>query len=307
MIGRGPRWWGRSNSLPVTTYLRNPGGLGHYRGAGPSLLEVPCGHDGRLVCLREIMKEFAPDYIVHYVQVFLTEASRTPETDQTIIGPTHSLNLLLDDLVPQFKERGLTSAYDLLVRLRVTIREPGGLPAGEMVGLTMDLMRRIQDDMKRSVYLRLEGDESAFYEGTKPTWGNAFSVFDIQQEAEEGARCYAVGRYPATAFHMMRVLEVGLNSLAAELQVDYEHKNWENVINEVESKLRQIDKSQDPDRKAKVHFYSEVALHFRFLKDAWRNYVMHVKERCTQSMAHSTLGHVSEMMGHLANKRPWLS
>src|SRR5258708_27237815 len=273
----------------------------------PDIPEVPCAHPDRLICLAAIMKEFTPHYIVHMVQVLLTEASNTPDNDTTIVGPTSGFRTLLADLLKEFDARGLTSSWDLLERLRFTIDSGGGIPALDLVTLTMDLIRRIQDDMKRALYLRLEGEESDYYSGKKPDWGKALSAFDIRDEVSEGTRSFGVGRYPAAAFHMMRVLEVGLNALAAELSVPYEHRNWENIINDIEARVREIDKSPDPHRKAKLHFYSAVAIHFRFLKDAWRNYVMHVKEPYSPATAHTTIRHVSEFMAQLAERRPWLS
>jgi hypothetical protein len=161
-------------------------------------------------------------------------------------------------------------------------------------------------EMQHVSFLRLEGDEGDYFDGRKPSWGDSFTRFPlIREEAIQGGKAYAVGLYPACAFHMMRILEIALNTLAEELGVTFEHRNWQNILNDLEAAVREIDKSHDPHKKAKSHFYSGVALHFFFLKDAWRNYAMHVKEPWDQGRALSVMNHVSELTRALALDRPW--
>ena len=252
------------------------------------------------------MKEFAPDVIVHMVKVLVNEARDTPEGDTRIIAPTSPFKGLLGDMTSWCEERGLNSTYDLLVRIGVSLAS-GSLTAGEVAALTSDLIHRIQDDMARSVYLRLEDDEPKYYKGTKLDWGLARERFPIADDADEGSKCFGLGRYPAAVFHMMRVLDIGLHALAEELEVPFSQHysaNWENIINDIEARTKQIP-STDPDRKLRLHFYSAAASHFFFVKEAWRNYVMHVKASHNQGSALMVMLGVSEFMKQLAAERPW--
>lgn len=53
----------------------------------------------------------------------------------------------------------------------------------------------------------------------------------ISLEAEEASKCYALGRSTACVFHLMRILELGLNSLAHSLGVSFQRRNaWRNHV-----------------------------------------------------------------------------
>jgi uncharacterized protein YjiS (DUF1127 family) len=42
--------------------------------------------------------------------------------------------------------------------------------------------------------------------------------------------------------------------------------------------------------------YSEAALHFRYLKNAWRNHIMHVRHTYELPKSSQILGHVSDFL-----------
>jgi hypothetical protein len=99
----------------------------------------------------------------------------------------------------------------------------------------------------------------------------------------------------------MRVLERGLGALAVKFAVDFKHTNWDNVIGQIESKIKKMDSSLGLDWKEQQRFCSQAATQFRFLKDAWRNHVMHVSNvPYDAGRAFSILVHVGEVMQALA-------
>jgi hypothetical protein len=99
----------------------------------------------------------------------------------------------------------------------------------------------------------------------------------------------------------MRILERGLGSLATKFGVNFGHTNWHNVIEEVEKRIRKMDSSFGADWKEQQKFYSQAATHFMFLKEGWRNHVMHVRDvSYDEGRALSVFGHVREFMQALA-------
>jgi HEPN domain-containing protein len=166
-----------------------------------------------------------------------------------------------------------------------------------------ELRRRVEDEFSSTTLcMRIEPDKAELYHG-KDLFGSQVS----QQfpsailEMEEAAKCLALGRATATVFHCMRILELGLNSLAKALNINSEHRNWEHVINDIEAAIKKIssDTGKPSDWKDRLHFYSEAALHFRFLKEAWRNYTMHNREWYTEESAITVFNHVKEFMKQL--------
>lgn len=134
--------------------------------------------------------------------------------------------------------------------------------------------------------------------------GAAFpsAVFDI---AESGA-CLALDRGSGCVFHLMRVLEIGLIVLGAKFEVSLAHTNWAPAIDEIERKVREMHK--DPNLKAlrdckeQQEFYAQAASHFGVLKDAWRNYTMHVRGKYTEEEAERIFETVKGFMQKLAER-----
>jgi hypothetical protein len=66
-------------------------------------------------------------------------------------------------------------------------------------------------------------------------------------------------------------------------------KNWKNVIDGIEKKIRELEGMKTGQVKdAKLKAYSEAAVQFRYFKDAWRNHVAHLRATYDDDQAHST-------------------
>jgi myo-inositol catabolism protein IolC len=103
--------------------------------------------------------------------------------------------------------------------------------------------------------------------------------------------------------HLMRVLELGLHSLADQLGVSFQNANWQNIIDQIEKHIRTMSSAtHGTNRKSDQQFYSEAAAHFRVLKDAWRNHSMHIHERYGEEKAEAIFNSVRAFMQHLATK-----
>jgi hypothetical protein len=123
-------------------------------------------------------------------------------------------------------------------------------------------------------------------------------------DIKDAGNCYAHGTDTACVMHLMRVLELGLKSLAKAFKFKSDHANWGALIDQIETKIRDIEKKKRKPRnwRADRQFYSEAAKDFRYVKDAWRNYAMHVHERYDGPQALSIMNHVRELMQHIATR-----
>ena len=130
------------------------------------------------------------------------------------------------------------------------------------------------------------------------------AIVDIR----EAGTCYALGRYTASVFHLMRVLEIALHKLANDLGVAFpaaiELENWHNIIEKIESAIRDREKQlpKGMQKSAEMQYYSEAAKEFRYFKDAWRNHVSHSRVEYDIHDATKIMEHVREFMQHLAKK-----
>ena len=134
--------------------------------------------------------------------------------------------------------------------------------------------------------------------------GNAFP--GAMQDIGESGICLALDRGSSCVFHLMRVLEIGLTVLGAKFSVSLAHTNWAPAIEEIESKIRDMHKDPAwkalPDCKLQQEFYAQAATHFGILKDAWRNYTMHVRGFYTEEQAERIFENVKGFMQKLAER-----
>ncbi len=102
----------------------------------------------------------------------------------------------------------------------------------------------------------------------------------------------------------MRLLEVGLSSLATGLGISMTTENWNTILNDIENEIRTRNKAthgqswKDKDEP----FFAQAATHFRLVKNAWRNHAMHGKEKYTDEEAKEIYDSVRSFMRHLSDR-----
>jgi hypothetical protein len=112
--------------------------------------------------------------------------------------------------------------------------------------------------------------------------------------------CFAVEQYDACVFHLMRVLEHGIRVLATKFNVPFQNTTWHTIIQQIEASVRGMNSSFGADWKEQQKFCSEAASQFMFLKDAWRNHIMHLSDVYDEGKALSVFRHSHELMRTLA-------
>jgi hypothetical protein len=125
---------------------------------------------------------------------------------------------------------------------------------------------------------------------------------NTKNDIEAAVDCYTLGHNTAAVFHSMRVLEHGLRELAAAVNLTFDVQQWQNIIEQIESEIREIGNRwpKSPLKSEWTSFYSSAAKEFFYFKDGWRNYVSHGGDPYDDHQAHSVLEHVRAFMSHLA-------
>jgi hypothetical protein len=136
---------------------------------------------------------------------------------------------------------------------------------------------------------------------------------DCKEDSERAIDCYALEQNTACVFHLMRVTEFGLRSLAKKLRVTITHSgkacpleygDWEKVIAGIKNKIAQIrSTAAGPKKQAKLEFYSDAADHCVFMKDIWRNNVSHTRKAYNDSEAKAALDRVQDFMRFLSAQK----
>jgi hypothetical protein len=110
---------------------------------------------------------------------------------------------------------------------------------------------------------------------------------EARQDIKEAGNCIAASLYNASIFHLMRASEYGLRKLGRRVRVRLSHKGkpqpldtatWDKVINAVKAKLQSGHAmNYGAARAEKIRFLSDLADRCSFIKDLWRNDVMHTR------------------------------
>lgn len=160
-------------------------------------------------------------------------------------------------------------------------------------GLKHQLIYRYSDE-KSSVLVRWKEDWKIIYETFPPTQPDILAAVD----------CWALGHGTAAVFHLMRVLEYGIEALARNVGREPGIQNWQNIIDQIECEIRHLGKTL-PSGKGKsdrMRFLSEAAKEFVYFKDGWRNYVSHNRATYDEHQARSVLEHVRSFMTVVAEQ-----
>lgn len=233
--------------------------------------------------------------IVHFISRSHEKSGKPSAASQ------NSTLLQLNKIEKECRKLSLELCVDQIDRIKKELNRVSFEGLGRQLH---ELQCRLLDETKRTLFMFIPKPKQRFYSLPLNQFG--VNIKPARKEIQEAGRCYAAGRNTACVLHLMRVLEVGLNALAIKFGVPFEHTNWDNIITPIEKKIKEIEATPNhlkpPKWKDDRKFYSEVAAQFRFLKDAYRNYAMHVHETYDETDAREIYNHVSSVMRHLATK-----
>jgi HEPN domain-containing protein len=202
-------------------------------------------------------------------------------------------------------EHDLASSYQKCERIIEKMAElQNRVTSGEMYHWLTDLRERCEDDLKGELFLHLSLTEARLYNSPKEEWGHSISKFhQTIGDIEEAAKCLALARYTGAVFHLQRVMEFGLKSLAVKLGKPFDKNSWDSHLKDIERELEARYKaagSRTPDEE----FYSEAAAQIGHIKVAWRNPTMHIDRTYTPEVARDIWNAVKAFMRHLATRVP---
>ena len=132
---------------------------------------------------------------------------------------------------------------------------------------------------------------------------------NARQDIKEAGNCLAASLATASIFHLMRVAEHGLRTLAKRLRVTLIHTGqrmpiefggWDKVITGIKNKIAEARRlPAGPKRQAKLEAYSNAADHCEYMKDIWRNNMAHARKPYTPTEAVGVMERVRDFMKFL--------
>jgi len=156
--------------------------------------------------------------------------------------------------------------------------------------LLHDLFHRVLDEMESARFFAVP--ERALLD-FKEADGFGFEVArafpSAKLDIQESISCYILGRYTASVFHLMRVLEISLKAFGDWLGVPLSKSHtWGEIINAIE-------KSGKTGKQT-----AEIIFHLINIKNAWRNPTMHVERTYDEELARDLLRETKRFTSQLA-------
>lgn len=263
---------------------------------------------GRLWSVWELMEDLKLGELLKTFHGIITVSSLGTD-DEAIIKPAWRslLDADLQILLPHCERLGLVVSAEYVRQARKVL-DTGGFVGGRQTGsiarITNMIVDAIEIELRARPCFAMRPEHAAFYSDRALFGQDVEDCFpSASPEISEAGKCFALARYSAAVYHLMRCLEVGLNCLAANFKIPFENQNWQNILDQIEKAVNAMTPaSHGPTWKADQHFYSEAATYFRLFKNAWRNYAMHLHERYDEERAQSIYDNVRSFMRHLATK-----
>ena len=171
----------------------------------------------------------------------------------------------------------------------------GNLSSMRLLRAISDTEITIRREMSIVQFFYMPSSEADFYEKPELFGKKVNARFPkIQFDMIEAGNCFAMGRGTACVFHLMRIMEIGVQEFGAALGVTLTgQKNWQNILDEINKAIKVLPKSP------KTVAMSEAAANLYSVKLAWRNEVMHPNDFYTTAEAKNLIGQVKLFMGQL--------
>jgi hypothetical protein len=171
-----------------------------------------------------------------------------------------------------------------------------GTTVGKMTRSLTELDNTIRREMSTHWFFHLEESRAAFYMQNELFGVEVNAKFpSIAFDMVEAGNCYAMGRGTACVFHLMRIMEVGVQAFGAKLGVALAHeKNWQNILDEVNKAIRAL-----PPKGPTTVQLSQISSNLYAVKLAWRNEVMHPHDTYTLEEAENLITQVKLFMEQL--------
>lgn len=189
-------------------------------------------------------------------------------------------------------------------RLRKRLEEEHVLLNRDLVvALINEFEANLQEQLTDWLYFAVPPQRKWMYLEPEKWFGTSVveAFPDTRRDARDACQCFALAQWTASVFHSMRIAEHGLHWLADALGVTWHFENWKNVIDQIEKEIRKRENQpKGPEKSAELEFYSRVASHFWYFKEAWRNHVSHSRASYDEQDAVQVLNNVRDVMRDLA-------
>lgn len=180
---------------------------------------------------------------------------------------------------PKCEEVDLDGAVDQIDRV-LSFLQQENITFRQLSESLSELRNRIRDQLKRIQFFYVPQERVKYYAEPMKGWEKIIEKWgETTSDIEEASKCLALGRYAATIYHSLQIVEIGLVALGGLIGVSDPKSGWAAVT----SALKKIVEKPYPQRtdfeKQHSAFLEQVQGTAEALKNAWRNKISHAQGR----------------------------
>ena len=229
---------------------------------------------------------------LHSISLIDHKSTQKLEYPDNFIENINSLIAQLEQIDLQF---AVISAKEL-----VTIMSQKSTPfvlTHDDLRLMREIKKRIMDefDIKKVFILSLP---TVNYYDSLNSWQKVINEYpSLTYDIDESGKCLSFTRYTASVFHLMRIIEKGVQLLGDHLEIQNTNtKTWGEIICNINAAIN------NNKNQGKRQQYNEVTTYLTNIRIAWRNEVMHPKDTYTEEETIGIYSATHIFMTHLVTE-----
>lgn len=149
----------------------------------------------------------------------------------------------------------------------------------EVATLVGELRTRLIDELNEREFLYVPPARVEYYKNPMLMGKAVNDQFPAAiDDIEAAGKCLALGQGTACVLHTMRVMDVGLKTLAKSLGIPYA-PSWESYLDQISKKIGEKHKNKTKKWKRDEKFYRDLSRDLLVVKQVWRNPTMHVDRK----------------------------
>jgi hypothetical protein len=175
----------------------------------------------------------------------------------------------------------------------------------DMKARAYELRQVVWDEMEEHLFVWIPAERASFYskDAEAILGAQCCARFpSIKREVEESGKCYAVGRYTASAFHLTRAAEAGVQALAKAIKFKPPHNQWSLVFERMKKEYDTPPAQRPKHWKTHGRFLTMVWSDLVLAAKVWRNDIAHLVAIYTEEQAKELLEVLPKLLRDLATK-----
>jgi hypothetical protein len=152
-----------------------------------------------------------------------------------------------------------------------------------------ELVQRVQDEANLRLFFSIPVDRQRFFTEQELFGNSVAEAFpSAASDIEEAGKCLAFERWTSAVFHLSRIAETALITIARRIGYQSPRPGFGEVLKFMDSNLEKVRtdyKNSNPLFKGDVEFLAGVTVQMHAVNQAWRQRVSHMDRKYTEEEA----------------------